>query len=87
MVGCVPGWKLVPKRGDAEVGRPDWGHHCADQAEVVPADEVLRIETIGTVEKVAKRHKLDPEKVIYPRTEKESSGTTLVSEKDGRPSG
>ena len=37
------------------------------------------------VEKVAKRHKLDVEQVVYPYTIKESSGTTLVSEKDGRP--
>ena len=45
----------------------------------------MRIETIGNVEKVVKSHKLDPDVVIYPYTIKESSGTTLVSEKDGRP--
>ena len=55
------------------------------EAHGVPLETVTRIETIGAVEKILKYYKLNPEKVIYPFTVKESSGTTLVHEGDARP--
>jgi hypothetical protein len=81
--GVVPGWKLVPKRAvrrwdDAE------GAILAMKQKQVPLSDILRIETIGTIEKVLKRYKV-PVSTIDPYTIKQSSGTTLVSESDGRP--
>jgi len=80
----VPGWKLVPKRASRKWADPDGA--IADLVEIhgIPEDDITRIETIGVVEKVMKRHKVKPN-VIDPFTIKESSGSTLVSEKDGRP--
>lgn len=80
----VPGWKLVPKRAVRKWDDPAGALLELDNRGV-PLDQVTRIETIGNVEKVIKRRKLDPETVLYPYTVKESSGSTLVSEKDGRP--
>jgi len=80
----VPGWKLVPKRAMRRWDDPAGALLELDNRGI-PLDQVTRIETIGNVEKVIKRRKLDPETVLYPYTVKESSGSTLVSEKDGRP--
>jgi len=80
--GAVPGWKLVAKRAMRRWDDPE-GALLAMKGRV-PLTNVLRIETIGTVEKVLKRYKV-PLDIIHPYTIKESSGTTLVSEADGRP--
>jgi hypothetical protein len=81
--GAVPGWKLVPKRAVRKWDDPE-GAILAIKDKQVPLTDILRIETIGTVEKVLKRYKVDV-KIINPYTIKQSSGTTLVSESDGRP--
>jgi hypothetical protein len=81
--GEVPGWKLVPKRAVRKWDDPE-GAILAIKDKQVPLTNILRIETIGTVEKVLKRYKVDVH-VIDPYTVKQSSGTTLVSESDGRP--
>jgi hypothetical protein len=81
--GTVPGWKLVPKRAVRRWDDPE-GAILAIKDKQVPLTNILRIETIGTVEKVLKRYKVDVH-VIDPYTIKQSSGTTLVSESDGRP--
>jgi hypothetical protein len=80
----VPGWKLVPKRAMRKWEDPD-GAVTDLLNRGFGTHDVMRIETIGNIEKMLKRRKMDPEKVIYPYTVKESSGTTLVSAKDGRP--
>jgi hypothetical protein len=81
--GTVPGWKLVPKRAVRKWDDPE-GAILAIKDKQVPLTDILRIETIGTVEKVLKRYRVDVH-VIDPYTIKQSSGTTLVSESDGRP--
>jgi len=81
--GAVPGWKLVPKRAVRRWDDPE-GAILAIKDKQVPLTDILRIETIGTVEKVLKRYHVDTH-VIDPYTIKQSSGTTLVSESDGRP--
>ena len=81
--GSVPGWKLVAKRAMRRWDDPE-GALLAIKGQQVPLTDVLRIETIGTVEKVLKRYKV-PLDIIHPYTIKESTGTTLVSEADGRP--
>jgi len=81
--GAVPGWKLVAKRAMRRWDDPE-GALLAMKGQQVPLTDVLRIETIGTVEKVLKRYKV-PLETIHPYTIKESTGTTLVSEADGRP--
>ncbi len=81
--GSVPGWKLVAKRAMRRWDDPE-GALLAIKGKQVPLTDVLRIETIGTVEKVLKRYKV-PLDIIHPYTIKESTGTTLVSEADGRP--
>ena len=63
--GYVPGWKLVPKRASRKWADPH-GAIDALESKGIPLLDVMRIETIGTIEKVLKRRKLDPEKVIYP---------------------
>lgn len=79
----VPGWKLVPKRAQRK-----WvSDKMRDALEElmkrgVPVLDIVRIETITTVEKVLKRLKI---KVALDQfTVKESSGSTLASEKDER---
>jgi hypothetical protein len=81
--GSVPGWKLVAKRAMRRWDDPE-GAIIAIKQKQVPLMDVLRIETIGTVEKVLKRYKV-PLDTIDPYTIKQSSGSTLVSEADGRP--
>lgn len=79
----VPGWKLVAKRAvrrwDDEAGAI---RRLVDLG--LDPEDILRIETIGTVEKVMKQHRIQHD-VLDAFTIKESSGSTLVSEKDGRP--
>lgn len=80
--GSVPGWKLVPKRAVRK-----WVDTLSVVKELVghgvDVMDIVRVETIGHVEKVMKRCKV-PAAVIEPYTVKESSGSTLVSEKDAR---
>lgn len=80
----IDGFKLVAKRAQRK-----WSDQLAALHELedrgIPLAEVMRIETIGTVERVLRQRKLKPEEVIYPYTVKESSGSTLVSDIDGRP--
>jgi hypothetical protein len=80
--GSVPGWKLVPKRAVRK-----WVDTLSVVRELVAQGidvmDIVRVETIGHVEKVMKRCKV-PAAVIEPYTVKESSGSTLVSEKDVR---
>lgn len=80
---AVPGWKLVPKRAVRRWDDPE-GAILAMKSKQVPLTDIMRIETIGTVEKVLKRYKV-PATIIDPYTIKQSSGTTLVSDADGRP--
>jgi hypothetical protein len=79
----VPGWKLVAKRAMRK-----WINGSDALAALiqrhVPILDIVRIETIGNVEKALKVHKL-PMTLIEDLTVKESSGSTLASEKDGRP--
>jgi len=79
----VPGWKLVPKRAQRR-WIPDKIQDVLNtiSASGVPLSKVTRIETITTVEKILKRLRVGVS--LDPFTVKESSGTTLVSEKDGR---
>ena len=81
----VPGWKLVPKRAMRKWSDQDGALDVLLKIKGIDFNDVTRIETIGTIEKVLKQRKLDPAEVIYPFTVKESSGSTLVSEEDGRP--
>jgi hypothetical protein len=80
----IPGWKVVDKRAMRKWSDPG-GALVELEMRGFAANEVMRIETIGTVEKALKRRGMKPEEVIHPYTVKESSGVTLVSEKDGRP--
>jgi hypothetical protein len=82
--GTIPGWKLVPRRAQRK-----WADAGAARDAItdlvgrgVPVLDIVRIETITTVEKVLKRLRLKV--TLDPFTVKESSGNTLVSEKDGR---
>lgn len=79
----IPGWKLVPKRAARKWEDPTGAISELMKRGIDPM-EIMRIETIGTVEKVMKRAKVKAS-TIDPFTIKQSSGTTLVSEKDGRP--
>jgi hypothetical protein len=78
----VPGWKLVAKRAARK-----WTDGQAVIMELakrgVDVLDIVRVETITHVEAVMKRRKI-PKSVIDPYTVKESSGTTLVSDKDPR---
>lgn len=80
----VPGWKLVPIAARRKWSRPDVAINELVEVHGLPEEEIVRIETIGTVEKVMKRYRVRPD-VLDPFTIKESSGSTLVSEKDKRP--
>ena len=84
--GYVPGWKLVPKRASRRWnnGFPPFEVMKSLSDSGLRLSDITRLETIGNLERAVKRHKLDPNEVLYPFTIKESSGTTLVSEKDGR---
>jgi hypothetical protein len=81
--GTVPGWKLVAKRA-VRKWVPDLTQDAIKEfmAKGVPVLDIVRIETITTVEKVLKRLRVKAS--LDPFTVKESSGNTLVSEKDGR---
>lgn len=79
----VPGWKLVAKRAVRRWEDPTGAISALMKKGIDPMD-VMRIETIGTVEKIMKRNKVRAD-TIDPFTIKQSSGSTLVSEKDGRP--
>src|SRR5262245_28552517 len=80
--GDIPGWKLVAKRASRK-----WSDGMGVIHELVrhgvDVMDIVRVETIGHVEKVMKRCKV-PASVIEPFTVKESSGSTLVSERDSR---
>jgi hypothetical protein len=80
----VPGWKLVAKRAVRKIVNEIGALAAILQGNVVPWEEVTRIETLGTVEKVLKKYKLDPS-VLDPFIAKESSGSTLVEENNSRP--
>lgn len=79
----VPGWKLVAKRAVRRWEDEQGAIKRLVDLGINPED-ILRIETIGTVEKVMKRNHFMA-KELDAFTIKESSGSTLVSEKDGRP--
>jgi hypothetical protein len=81
---AVPGWKLVPKRAVRRWNDPEGVVHELVNKWMIDPMEVMRVETIGNVEKALKHHRV-PKTAIDPFTIKQSSGTTLVSEKDGRP--
>lgn len=80
--GEIPGWKLVQKRASRK-----WTDGTAVIVELVKRGvdvmDIVRVETLTHVEAVMKRKKI-PGTVIAPYTVKESSGTTLVSDKDPR---
>jgi hypothetical protein len=80
----IPGWKLVPKRASRK-----WVDTLSVVRELVQRGvdvmDIVRVETIGHVEAVMKRHRIAKD-VINPFTVKESTGTTLVSDKDPRKS-
>lgn len=78
----VKGWKLVAKRAVRKI-TDEVGALAKVVGLGVPWDEVSRIETLGTVEKVLKRYGIKPD-VLDPHITKESSGTTLVSENNPR---
>lgn len=79
----VPGWKLVAKRAMRRWAKPSEAITHLMQRGVDPMS-IMRIETIGNVEAAMKRNRV-PLKTLDQFTAKESSGSTLVSEKDGRP--
>ena len=79
----VPGWKLVAKRASRR-----WADPVGAVTELMRRGldpmSIMRIETIGSVESAMKRSKV-PLTILDSFTNKVSSGSTLVSEKDGRP--
>jgi hypothetical protein len=79
----IPGWKLVAKRAVRKWSDPN-GAVTELMRLGVDAMAIMRVETIGAVETAMKRAKIQP-KVLDRFTIKASSGSTLVSEKDGRP--
>jgi hypothetical protein len=78
----VPGWKLVPKRAVRQWDDPAGALADLTQRGVSPPD-IMRIETIGAVERAMKRHGI-PLKVLDSYTKKESSGSTLAPDGDPR---
>jgi hypothetical protein len=78
----VPGWKLVAKRAVRKFA-DEVGALSTILQRGVPWDEITRIETLGTVEKVLKKHGVKPD-VLDPYLVKESSGSTLVPEDSPR---
>jgi hypothetical protein len=79
----IPGWKMVAKRAVRRWQDPT-GAFIELQSLGLDALAIMRIETIGNVETAMKRAKV-PLTKLDAFTVKVSSGSTLVSEKDGRP--
>jgi hypothetical protein len=79
----VPGWKLVAKRAVRKIINEIGALNAVIQ-KGIPWDEVTRVETLGVLEKVMKKHGVDLD-TLDPFVAKESSGTTLVEENNSRP--
>jgi hypothetical protein len=80
----IPGWKLVPKRATRR-----WSDTAAAVAAMkklkLSPDTYTRVETLTNVEKALKSFGIrDPKQFLEPFVSKISSGSTLVSEEDGR---